>query len=131
MVTKVENSLWPGRRRVWVEFLFGGPFSTAFINEKQSHRDAAIEFKTMTAEKLCHPCGDGTKWSLSDAGRVLRVLYMLSDKEAGPWTLTQVRQFADMKRLTADEVLLGLEVLVEDKIVLLQPSSRTLKWDLK
>ncbi|UTU07977.1 hypothetical protein CcrC1_gp291 [Caulobacter phage C1] len=131
MSVKDERQGWPGRRRVWVDFMFAGPFSTAFINEKQSHRDATIEFKTMVLEKLCHACADGSKWGLSDAGRVLRVLYMLGDKEAGPWTLTQIRQFADMKRLTADEVAAGLEVLVEFRIVDRQPSSRTIKWDLK
>lgn len=131
MSVKAESMGWDVRRSHWLIFLFQGPYSLAFIDEQQRHRDANIEFKTLVAEGLCRACGDGTKWGLSDAGRVLRVLHMLGVKEAGPWTVTQIRQFADMKKLTTDEVVDALDILVEKHIIVQQPTTRTKKWDFK
>lgn len=130
MVSKVVGGKKAVFRRDWVEFIFGGPYSLAYINQQQPHPEATAQFNELINERLCRPCGTGDKWGLSDAGRVLRVLYMLSDKESGPWSLTQVRHFADMQRLTPAEIVEALGILAKGHLVYERPSARTMKWEL-
>ena len=117
------NGTWSDRRR---QVLAGMGHAPQLICSADRDHDLIINL--LVTEGMIEPAKG--LHQITDAGKVLKTLYAMQEKESGPWSLSEMRVYSAVKSLDMDGCKAALGHLEGRGIVVAHSSKRGSKWDL-
>ncbi len=118
-----SQGTWSERRRLVLAGMGHAPQMVC-----SAERDHDLIIKLLVAEGVIEPAKG--LHQITDAGKVLKTMHALQEKESGPWSLSEMRVYSAVKSLDMEACKAALGHLEVRGIVVAHNSKRGSKWDL-